>query len=101
DAAGGQNLRVRLISILNAGASFEEVEHVGCVAKDTSHFALTVVGREILKLDVAAFLLDDLKWTSGETEDVTGNRRALLPLGDASIVWQCALGNELAVGDGC
>src|ERR1051325_720518 len=101
DTAGCEHLCVRSVGILNAGACFEEVEHVGRVAKDTAHFAFTVVGREILKLDVSAFLLNYLKWTSRKTENVSGNRSTLLPLRDTSIVWQCALRNELAVGDRC
>src|ERR1041385_4038599 len=79
DTAGGQHLRVRFIGILNTGARFVEVEHVGRVAKDATHFALTVFGREILKLNFAVFLLYELKWTRRKTEDVSGTLRTLLP----------------------
>src|ERR1051326_236288 len=95
DPARREHLRVRSIGILNTRLSFEEVEHVGRFAKDASDFVLVVVCREVLQLNLAVFLLENLKWTSRKTEDISGKGCALLPLGDTSVVWQFALRNEL------
>src|ERR1051326_3153346 len=73
DPARRQHLRVSSIGILNTCMSLEKVEHIGRIAKNAAHFTLVIVCREVLQLDVASFLLDDVKWTSRKSEDVSRN----------------------------
>src|SRR5215213_1436829 len=101
DTAGCQHLRVSSVGILNTGVIFEEVEHVRRVAKDATHFTRSVVGCEVLKLNVSPLFLYDVKRTGGKTEDVGRNSCWLPPLKQVFLAWQFALRNELAVSDWC
>src|SRR5688500_18258293 len=100
-AAGGENLRVRWSRITNAGTTFEEVEHVGRVAKNATHFGVGIVCREITQLYASVLLAYDTKRTNGDAGDVRWDLVRLAPLRYPLSVRPLALRNETTVGDGC